>query len=162
MTFQCSCSFLTHRVLNPCASDTCLTLSFYFSTESTKDTWRISALHPNSLSLTETQSEPIDRQRTVVRRGCSIYKHWLHLGRIPCPLACGYITRQQTIPWLQPSVLTENCVPASSFLFFFFYGPHICLALQDSHPSCFGGLGGCHDVLRKALSLLRSSNHQLE
>lgn len=46
--------------------------------------------------------------------------------------------------------------------FFFFNRPHISHALQDSHPSCFAGLGWCHWRSEKALSRLHSSNHQLE
>lgn len=113
----------------------------------------MSALHPNSLSLIETQSELIDRQRTVVCRGCSIYKHRLHLGRIPCPLACSYITRQQTIPCLQPSVLTDNGSPASFFFFFFFLTDLISATLSKIP---------IHLVLRvwvDAIDVLRKPRH---
>lgn len=77
--------------------------------------WCLSAFHPNCLILIETQSELIDRQRTAVHRGRFRYKHWLHLGRIPCSLACGCITKQQTIPWRQPSFLIDISSPASFF-----------------------------------------------
>lgn len=59
----------------------------------------MSAPHPNSPSLIETQSELADRRRTAARGGSSIYKHRVHLGCRSRLLTRGYVTKQQTILW---------------------------------------------------------------
>lgn len=147
---------MTHCVLNPR-----LTLSFYFPSWEDKRHCCFSVLHPNSLSLIETQSELTDRQRTVVRRGCSIYKHWLHLGWIPCPLACGYITRQDN------SLAAAKCPhrqPCPSFLFS--PSPFLWTFYKPSSPRSpsimFWGSGWMPWRSEKALSLFHSSKHQLQ
>ncbi len=105
----------------------------------------MSAFHPHCLILIETQSELIDRQRTAVRRGRSRYKHWLHLGRIPCPTALRLYYKAADNSMAAAKGPHGQQQPS----FFLFYWPHIIHALRDSHPSCLGGLGGCHDVQRK-------------
>lgn len=138
---------LLEPILGACLPDSWFIL-FQLRGQNKLHAWCMNAFHPNCLILIETQSELIDRQRTLVHGGCSGYNHWLHLGRIPCPLACGYITKQQTIPRLQPSVLIDNS-GMPGFILSFFYWPHIIHTLPHSHQSYLGVMGACHDVLRR-------------
>lgn len=94
--------------------------------------WCTSAPHPDSPSLIETQNELADRRRTTARGGTSISKHWLHLGCLSHPLTCGYVTKQQTILWPQPSASRSMAAPTFLFLLggssksqpcFLFWGP---------------------------------------
>lgn len=137
---------------------TCLTLGFYFSIW--EDKTNCCLMHeclPSKLLNFDWNTKWAHwPPKDTVCRGRSGYKHWLHLGRIPCPLACGCITKQQTILWLQPSVLNRKRHPS-----FFFLWPRIIHALQDSHPSCLEALGGCHDELRNPHDGFTASNNSV-